>query len=174
VLTVEDLVADCQALIHGPDAEHVVAGYLAQLLRDQPDDVRTLLGDELEPTVLHRADDLTIVKIVLPPRHEFYPHNHLMWAAIAGVVGREDNRFYTMDDERVVPTSGASYEAGQVGVLPETVIHSVQNASSGYTIGLHVYGGDLVGAPTTGWDPVTGLRQPPSAQGPRFQPHPAS
>ena len=173
MLTVEDLVADCQALVRGADPAHVVAGYLAQLLRDEPDDVKALLGDELESAVLHRGDELTIVKIVLPPRHVFYPHNHLMWAAIAGVAGREDNRFFDLDDERITPTSGASYEEGQVGILPETVIHSVRNASTGHTVGLHVYGGDLVGAPTTDWDPVTGLKQPANSQGPRFQPRPA-
>jgi predicted metal-dependent enzyme (double-stranded beta helix superfamily) len=155
VLTVEDLVADCRALTQGPDPAHVVAGYISQLLRETPDDVAQLLGDGNESVVLHRADDLTVVKVVMPPRYAFYPHNHLMWGAVGTVVGREDNTFFVRDGARLERTTGAAYEQGQVGVLHESVIHAVHNPSRAHTVGLHVYGGDLVAAPASEWDPET-------------------
>jgi predicted metal-dependent enzyme (double-stranded beta helix superfamily) len=156
VLTLERLVADCQALIGGTDPEHAVAEHVSRLLRDQPADIAALLGSEADSAVLHRADDLTIVKVVMPPLYAFYPHNHLMWGVVGTVVGREDNTFFAREGHGLVPTTGAAYEQGQVGVLPESVIHSVRNPSRGHTVGLHVYGGDLPGAPASEWDPETG------------------
>ena len=155
MLTVEDLAADCEALSRGSDPAHVVAGYLAQLFRETPEDVAELLGAEKETVVLHRSNDLTIVKVVMPPRYALYPHNHLMWAVVGTVVGREDNTFFVREGERLESTMGASYGEGQVGILPEDVIHAVRNPTDAHTVGLHVYGGDLVAAPASEWDPET-------------------
>jgi predicted metal-dependent enzyme (double-stranded beta helix superfamily) len=155
MLTPAQLVEACQALLEGPEPARAVAEYVSRLSRDDPIDVARLVGDEPESAILHRADDLTIVKVVMPPLYAFYPHNHLMWGVIAGVSGREDNTFFERDGAGIVPTTGASYEAGQVGVLDESVIHSVRNPARVHTIGLHVYGGDLLAAPASEWDPVT-------------------
>jgi predicted metal-dependent enzyme (double-stranded beta helix superfamily) len=170
VLTVDQLVADCQSLIQGDDPEHAVAGYLSQLLRDHSDDVAHVLGGNTGTVVLHQGADLTIAKVVVPAHYAFHPHDHLMWAVVAVVVGREDNTFYVREGDRIAATTGAAYDAGQVGILPESIIHSVRNTSDSSSVGLHVYGGDVVAAPTTEWDPVTGLKRP-SAQTPHFQPH---
>jgi predicted metal-dependent enzyme (double-stranded beta helix superfamily) len=156
VLALTQLVEECQARAAEPDAVHAVADYLARLCRDQPLELVRLVGDDTEITVLHRAADLTVVKVVMPPLYAFYPHDHLMWGVVAGVAGREDNTFFVRDGDHITPTAGASYEAGQVGVLDEAVIHAVHNPSRGNTIGLHVYGGDLLAAPASEWDPVTG------------------
>jgi predicted metal-dependent enzyme (double-stranded beta helix superfamily) len=153
------MVAECSALL-GVDPAHAVADYVSGLLRERADEVGALLGEAVESAVLHRSDELTIVKVVMPPRYSFYPHNHLMWAAVATVVGREDNTFFVRNDAGIAPTSGAAYEAGQVGVLDAAVIHSVHNPSSAPTVGLHVYGGDLVAAPASEWDPQTGQEHP--------------
>src|SRR4051812_7733380 len=155
VLTVDDLAADCQALSRGPDPAHIVAGYISQLFRETPDEIAELLGDGTDTVVLHRADDLTIIKVVLPPHYALHPHNHLMWGVVGAVVGREDNTFFVRDGGRLRPIMGASYDEGQVGILDEMVIHAVSNPSRAHTVGLHVYGGDLLAAPTSEWDPET-------------------
>ena len=156
MLVAARLVDECRARAADPDGLHQVADYLSRLCRDQPIEVAQLVGDDAESAVLHQSDDLTVVKVVLPPLHAFYPHNHLMWGVVAGVVGREDNTFFVREDDHLRPTAGASYEAGQVGVLDEAVIHAVRNPSRGASIGLHVYGGDLLAAPTSEWDPESG------------------
>ena len=155
MLSVEDLAADCEALSRGSDPAHVVAGYLSQLFRETPEDVAELLGDGAESLVIHRSDDLTIVKVVMPPRYALYPHNHLMWGVVGTVVGREDNTFFVREGQGLERTMGASYDEGQVGILPENVIHAVHNPTDAHTVGLHVYGGDLVATPTSEWDPET-------------------
>jgi predicted metal-dependent enzyme (double-stranded beta helix superfamily) len=171
VLTVDQLVADCQTLIQGDDPEHAVAGYLSQLLRDQAEGIAHVLGDDTETVLLHQSADLTIAKVVVPAQYAFHPHDHLMWAVVAVVVGREDNTFFVRAGDRIAATTGAAYDVGQVGILPESVIHSVRNTSFTSSVGLHVYGGDVVAAPTTEWDPVTGLKRPANPRAPHFQPH---
>lgn len=163
MLSVEALVEECRSLL-GTDPEHATAELLARLLRDDPEGVAAMLGAETESAVLHRTDDLTVVKVAMPPRYAFYPHNHLMWGVVGTVDGREENTFYARDGATITPTAGAAYEAGQVGVLAETTIHSVLNPSRADTVGLHIYGGDLPAAPASEWDPVTGAERPYDAE----------
>ncbi|MFL6238487.1 MAG: hypothetical protein ACJ735_03190 [Actinomycetes bacterium] len=165
MLTIEEIVEDCQTLMRGANPPQAVAGYLAQLLRDLPDELAPLLGDGTDSVVLHQAGNLTVVKLVLPPQYELYPHNHLMWAAVATVVGREDNTFFVHEGDRLERVSGAAYEEGQVGVLPETVIHAVRNPSRAHTVGLHVYGGNLMAAAASEWDPETFTEHPHAGLG---------
>jgi predicted metal-dependent enzyme (double-stranded beta helix superfamily) len=145
VLSVDEIVEDCLGLLTLPDVEHVVAGYVSQLLRDRSPDVIDLLGASMTTTVLHRSPELTVAKVVVPPLYELHPHGHLMWAVVGTVAGREDNTFFIRAGERLVPVGGASYDEGQVGILNADVIHSVRNPTSAHTVGLHVYGGDLLG-----------------------------
>src|SRR4051812_26141544 len=124
MITVESLVDECRGVIAQPDAEHVVAAYVSRLFCDHSSEVAALLGDSPDSAVLHRGDDLTIVKVVMPPLYMFQPHNHLMWGVVGTVTGREDNTFFVRDGDHITPAAGASYEAGQVGVLGKDVIHA--------------------------------------------------
>jgi predicted metal-dependent enzyme (double-stranded beta helix superfamily) len=49
---------------------------------------------------------------------------------------------------------------GDVGVLPETAIHSVTNPLERYTGGIHVYGGDFFATKRSQWDPETRAEEP--------------
>jgi predicted metal-dependent enzyme (double-stranded beta helix superfamily) len=153
VLSVPSLVDECRLLAAEHDAHHRVATYLSQLLCDHLEELAALLGDGPDTAVLHRSADLTVLKVVTPPLYAIHPHDHLMWAVVGTVVGREDNTFFVRDGDHLEPTTGAAYEAGQVGVLDEAVIHAVRNPARAQTVGLHVYGGDLLAAPATEWDP---------------------
>ncbi len=75
------------------------------------------------------------------------PHNHLTWAVIVGVDGKELNRVYERVDDGSVPGRGAVRQTGEVELqhgsglclMPEE-IHSV-HAKGGHTmLSMHVYG----------------------------------
>ena len=55
----------------------------------------TVIAEALRPeqagiTLLHQADDLTVLNVVWAPRMSIYPHDHRMWAIIGIYGGRED------------------------------------------------------------------------------------
>src|SRR5262245_20187488 len=57
------------------------------------------MGDVLQPaqagiTLLHHADDLTVLHVVWAPGMSIYPHDHRMWAVIGIYEGQEDNAFF--------------------------------------------------------------------------------
>src|SRR4051794_21721370 len=103
MLHVESLVDDCRSLAGQPDAEHLVAACVSKLLCDHLDEVTAALGGP-DSAVLHRAGNVTIAKVVMPPLYFFYPHNHLMWAVVGTVSGREDNTFFVRDGDRLEQT----------------------------------------------------------------------
>ena len=64
-----------------------------------PSPTPTQVADTMQPseagiTVLHQADDLTVLHVVWAPKMAIYPHDHRMWAAIGIYAGAEDNAFY--------------------------------------------------------------------------------
>ena len=113
-----------------------------------------------EPSrILHREDDLTVLQVSLPPAMKSPVHNHTIWAVIGIYEGQEDNRFFT-DDGELVQRSARSLRAGDIAAVDETTIHAIANPLDTVTLGLHVYGGDLLAAPREVWDHETGLREP--------------
>ena len=59
-------------------------------------------------TVLHQADDLTVLHVVWAPGMDIWPHDHRMWAVIGIYEGEEDNTFYRRGgpDSRSLTASG--------------------------------------------------------------------
>jgi predicted metal-dependent enzyme (double-stranded beta helix superfamily) len=113
-----------------------------------------------EPSrILHREEDLTVLQVSLPPGMKSPVHNHTIWAVIGIYEGQEDNRFFT-DDGELIQRSARSVGEGDVVAVDETTIHAIENPLNKVTLGLHVYGGDLIAAPREVWDHVTGLREP--------------
>lgn len=117
--------------------------------------LREALGDYDASEPLHRDDDLTIVKVVVLPRYAFYPHEHRMWAVVGTVSGQEDNVFFERADGGLERVGGRVFTEGVVGLLADDVIHTVANPLPVHTVGLHVYGGDLLAAGASEWDPET-------------------
>lgn len=75
------------------------------------------------------------------------PHNHTTWAAIAGIDGAEENRFYERLDDGSVPGRGEIREqdrfvihAGEAVALMPDDIHSIHVVSDRPTRHLHMYG----------------------------------
>ena len=161
------------------DVEMFVQDCHAALLEDQPHRaVREVVaravvaGDRvaaaLRPltagfTLLHQADDLTVLHVVWAPHMTIYPHDHRMWAVIGIYAGQEDNRFF----RRAAAGSGAITESGgkrlgegEVAVLGVNTIHSVTNPRDQLTGAIHVYRGDFVKQPRSQWGPGPPVERP--------------
>lgn len=111
--------------------------------------------------ILHRSPELTVINVVWPPGISLFPHDHRMWAAIAIYGGQEDNAFYRRDNGRIVGSGGKQLHEGDVLLLGDDAIHSVDNPSARtYTGAIHVYGGDFVDQPRSQWDRETLEEQP--------------
>ena len=119
------------------------------------------VGDALQPseggiTMLHRADDLTVLHVVWAPGMRLLPHDHRMWAAIGIYAGQEDNAFYRRSgpgEKTLVESGGKRLAERDVIVLGDDTIHSVTNPLSKLTGAIHVYGGDFVERPRSQWGP---------------------
>src|SRR5882724_7115333 len=105
--------------------------------------------------ILHRAEDVLVLNATLSPFMISPPHDHTMWAVIGIYEGQEDNVFFERREGTLREKNRRSLRAGETIVLGPEVIHAVSNPLSTPTLGLHVYGGDLVAAPRTMWHPDT-------------------
>jgi len=86
--------------------------------------------ERAEITPLHRAPDLTVLKVVWTPGMTFRPHNHAMWAAIGIYTGGEDNEFFRRGAPGLVPSGGRSLRVGDTVLLGGDVIHAVIRGSA--------------------------------------------
>ena len=154
----EQFIADCRVAAGDAQASRHIREIVARSVAD-PDLVVRALGEPkpggIEP--IHRSPELTILNVFWPPHMVVMPHNHTMWAVIGVYGGREDNILW----RRLPDESGGRIEAAGAKSLctrdalafGADVIHSVVNPSAKVTGALHVYGGDLLGAERSEWDP---------------------
>jgi predicted metal-dependent enzyme (double-stranded beta helix superfamily) len=152
---IEEFVAQCSAAVKQDRGQSATKEVVERAVRD-----RALLeGLPLEAgvKVLHGAEDLTILHVVMAARPvgagSPIPHNHLMWALIGVTHGREENEFFRRSGPTIEPSrSGRVIGEGEVLTMDDDTIHSVRNPSSErLTSALHVYGGNLIAAEKTMW-----------------------
>lgn len=94
------------------------------------------------------ADHTHALYVVAPAAGGFAPpHDHSTWAVIAGVHGRETNRFYRRVDDGSRPGHAEIDEVAVVDVVAGTAvalmpddIHSIQLGDDGPHVNLHLYG----------------------------------
>lgn len=160
MVDLDELVQQCVSAVADPDPRLAVRDVLHRAV-SRPGLPAEALG---EPTpgldILHRADELTVIKVVWPPHMSLFPHDHRMWAAIGIYGGQEDNSFYRRHDGTLAPSGGKELREGDVLLLGDDAIHAVRNPARRYTGAIHVYGGDFVARPRSQWDPGT-LREEP-------------
>lgn len=151
---VDELIAACQGAIAEDQPMLAVRDVLRRTL-ERP----SAVGDVLQPelggiTLLHNADDLTVLHAVWAPGMRLFPHEHRMWAVIGIYAGQEDNAFYRRHGSTVAETAGGKQlTEGDVLVLGDDVIHSVENPLQRLTGAIHVYGGDFVHHDRSQWGP---------------------
>ncbi len=160
-LTADDVVTRCRAAI----AEHTpvlaVRDTLEEFVAD-PDALARAVGPvEIGGIVpLHRAPDLTILRVAWTPGMQLYPHEHRMWAAIGMYGGQEDNAFFRRSPDGLAPAGGRAVVAGEVLVMGDDAIHSVANSRREFAVALHVYGGDFFTGARSEWDADTFEERP--------------
>src|SRR3954470_23387744 len=138
-LTVEEIVARCQGAIHEHTPSLAVRDVLDELVA-APRDVEAAVGPVREGgiTVLHHADDLTVLHVAWTPGMALNPHEHSMWAAIGMYGGQEDNAFYRRTADGLAPSGGKELPAGEVLLLGDDAVHAVRNTRREYAVALHV------------------------------------
>ncbi len=157
---IDTFIDDCKSALRGAQPMTEIRQLMSTALLDCAA-LKAVLGPTPgEPSrILHRDDDLTVLQVSLPPGLKSPVHNHTIWAVIGIYDGQEDNRFFT-DDGGLTQRSARSLGVGDVAALDEATIHAIENPMDTVTLGLHVYGGDLLAAPRDIWDPATGIREP--------------
>jgi len=123
----------------------------------EPGAVAAELGEPSEGgiAVIHRSAELTVLNVVWAPEMSINPHNHCMWAVIGVYGGTEDNTFFRRAGPRFEQVGGRSIAERDTLTLGEHGVHAVRNSLARLTGGLHVYGGDFLGADRRVWDPET-------------------
>jgi predicted metal-dependent enzyme (double-stranded beta helix superfamily) len=164
---VEDLVSRCQRALDEHAPSLAVRDILEELISD-----RAALEAGLDPVTeggiqpLHRAPDLTVLRIAWTPGMQLNPHEHAMWAVAAMYGGQEDNVFWRRSPGGLEQVSGRELPAGEVLVMGHDAIHSVANSRREYAVAIHVYGGDFFGdTPRSEWDPDTLEEKPRDLEG---------
>ncbi|MEM6569032.1 MAG: hypothetical protein AAF957_11505 [Planctomycetota bacterium] len=134
---------------------------LARAVHD-PRAALNAIGEPAEAgiNVFHRSLTLTIFAAIWTPQMNLMPHNHTMWALIGIYAGREDNILWRRSKVGVEAYGAECLFEGDVGGLPESVIHSVTNPLERFTGGIHIYGGDFFATTRSQWDPETLQEQP--------------
>lgn len=158
--TIDAFINDCKSVLGSAQPMTEIQQLMSAALDDCAGLKAVLPPTRGEPSrILYREDDLTVLQVSLPPGLKSPVHNHTIWAVIGIYDGREDNRFFT-DDGGLTQQSARSLGAGDVAALDATTIHAIENPLDTVTLGLHVYGGDLLAAPRDVWDQATRLREP--------------
>ena len=156
---VDDFLARCCDARNETEPRRAVREVLDRALDDPGAVADALAPTEAGLSLLHHADDLTVLHVVWAPGMSIRPHDHRMWAAIGIYTGREDNAFYRRSgpgERSLIESGGKRLDVGDTVVLGDDTIHGVTNPDTGLTGAFHVYGGDFVHQARSQWDP--GLR----------------
>jgi len=155
----DDFVNSCKG-----QQPSVVKELLAEALRD-PESItqalaavgagKTVGGGSMGDLLIYRSPELTVLKAAVPPGFKSPPHNHLMWAVIGVYDGQEDNFFYRRSGDTLEAAGGKELKPPDVLVLGEDAVHAIANPLDRTSYAIHVYGGDLPGAPRRMWNPKT-------------------
>jgi predicted metal-dependent enzyme (double-stranded beta helix superfamily) len=160
-------IADCKAALK-EQAPHLAVKELLSRVMSTPAEVIAALGEPVEAgtTTLHRADDLTILRVVWAPLMQIYPHDHSTWAVIGIEGGQEDNAFYRRRKEGIGLdlANTRSIAESEVITLGVDAIHAVTNPRRKYTSAIHVYGGDFFALERSEWDTPEAAEQPYNIQ----------
>jgi hypothetical protein len=160
----EAFIEECRRLVGEPHAPRLALERMRQVM-NRPDEVAPAVpplaaGKGALDAPLYRSRELTVLNVALRPGHLSVPHDHRMWAVIGIYEGEEANTFYRRSDGGLAESNRRTIRTGEAILLGEDVVHAIENPLATATRGLHVYGGDLLGAARSMWDPKTGREHP--------------
>jgi predicted metal-dependent enzyme (double-stranded beta helix superfamily) len=82
--------------------------------------------------------------VTLAAGRDTEPHDHGTWAVVAGLEGRETNRWWKRArGNEVEPAGEEVVEAGSILSMPAGTIHSLHNESGAASVTLQLYGTNL-------------------------------
>ncbi len=162
-MDVAELVARFSAATAAPEEEASYKAAVAVMneLKDDLDGVAGALsyltgsgGNALQ--AFYRAPKLSLLKVRFPNGRRTPPHDHGTWAAILVLKGSEKNTVYKRNDDGSL-TYERSVDLGQGDIvfMPSGAVHVAECTSDDAAIGLHVYGGNVLGLERHMWDPDT-------------------
>ncbi len=152
----DEFLSRCQQARSESEPRRAIREVLDRALAAPNEVADALSPEKAEFTLLHHADDLTVLHVVWAPGMSIFAHDHRMWAAIGIYTGQEDNSFFRRGGparRSLVESGGKRLATGDTVVLGDDTIHSVTNPLKVLTGAIHVYGGDFVNEPRSQWGP---------------------
>jgi predicted metal-dependent enzyme (double-stranded beta helix superfamily) len=151
----EEFVARCRLAVTEPDPAIAVKDLMAETV-SRPENVSAALAalgtKRPGQNTWLQSPTLTVQCIVWPNGVITPPHEHRMWAVIGICQGQEDNTLWRRTSDGVETTGGRELKPGDVIALGPRAIHAVANPCRYPTVGIHVYGGDILNTPRSEWD----------------------
>jgi predicted metal-dependent enzyme (double-stranded beta helix superfamily) len=160
----DGFVESCRRLAREPHAPKRVLELMREVVAD-PEAVKQGVPP-LAPNVgvldepIFRSSELTVLNVALRPGGLSIPHNHGMWAVIGIYQGKEANTFFRRTEHGLEEANRRTVETSEAMLLGADVVHAIENPLTSPTLGLHVYGGDLLGAERSMWSPEAGEEHP--------------
>jgi len=159
-MQVHQLVARCAAAVETVDSMGAARKILEDL-RGEIDHIEKMLayisgigGNARQ--VFYRSPNLTMLKVCFPNGRRTPPHDHGTWATILLLSGEEKNTLYRRENGRLRRVGEVTLTRGDILPMPAETVHVAECLGDKPTIGLHVYGGDIMGeVPRHMWHPQT-------------------
>ena len=164
-MQVHDLVADFSKIVGSDDPMVRARGLLEELRGDLDTLAETLafvsgVGGNAGQ-IFYRSPGLSLLKVSFPRGRRTPPHDHGTWASILVFSGVEKNTLYRVDDTGGLErASEVVLERGSILPMRAGTAHVAESIGDAPAVGLHVYGGDIIGLERRMWDPET-LEQHP-------------
>jgi predicted metal-dependent enzyme (double-stranded beta helix superfamily) len=153
----QTFIASCRRFVGAPDGARRALDLMRTFMGDAESIKKAVAANEPGKAILDaplfRSAELTILNVTLGPRFASPPHDHGMWAVVGIYEGQETNTFYRRSGEQLVEANRREIRAGDALLLGPDVIHAIANPLGSSTLGLHVYGGDLLAARRRMWKP---------------------
>lgn len=148
----EEFVAHCREALAEPHPAMAARDVVSRAVSRRQPWPEALVDAGAGPVTWYQSPELTVQCIPWPNGIVTPPHEHRMWAVVGVVHGREDNSLWRRTPRGLEPAGGREVEAGDVIMLDADAVHAVSNPCAYPTIGLHVYGGDILTTPRREWD----------------------
>ena len=108
----------------------------------------------------YRSPNLSLLKVNFPAGRRTPPHDHGTWAAILLLSGSEKNTIYSAENDHLQRVDEVLLEPGSTVSVPMANAHVAECLGDQPAIGLHVYGGNVLGLERRMWDPDTLVAEP--------------
>jgi len=164
-MQVHDLVAEFSKVADADDSMSRARGVLEDLRGDLDTLEKALsfmpgVGGNAQQ-IFYRSPRLSLLKVSFPRGRRTPPHDHGTWATILVFSGVEKNTLYRVDDGGGLKrASEVVLERGSILPMRADTAHVAESVGDAPAVGLHVYGGDIIGLERHMWDPDT-LEQHP-------------